>query len=346
VGIRSSLKNATNWILCAVGADGASRRSGQSKLLILCYHGIRRDDDPERSWLLLPGGEFERQIKYLSDYYRVRFLDDVLDDLGAGVLTEPTACVTFDDGYLNNYSIAYPVLQKYGVPATIYLATGLIGSERMLWTTTLELALSTSLPLSVDAEREGLGVRVLRTRAEARSFAKAIADRLKALPAATRAARLSELFGALPPDAAPLNMNYAMMSWSQAEELAASGLIQFGAHTVNHEIVSTLDDTDLDREITASVEMVRALLSKSGRRALSQTFAYPNGRPQDFDDRSKRLLQSNGIRAAVTTIDGMNEPERDRFSLRRFVVGGDISFEQFRVQASGITARLKGLAHQ
>src|SRR5690606_11379545 len=82
----------------------------------------------------LPAAVFETQMRYLNRHYRVMPLADLAGLLGTGrPLREPVAAVTFDDGYRDNYTSAFPVLRRLGVPATIFLATGYIGGDRVFW---------------------------------------------------------------------------------------------------------------------------------------------------------------------------------------------------------------------
>src|SRR5687768_16736353 len=116
---------------------GATSRNA---LLILAYHGIRSDESPLRNWMLLPQSEFSRQVAELRERYEILPLDDAVARLRSGTLDGPTACITFDDGYENNLSLALPVLRAHQAPATLFLATHFIGATSVLWTTTLDAA--------------------------------------------------------------------------------------------------------------------------------------------------------------------------------------------------------------
>ena len=79
-------------------------------------------------------------MQYLHGHYECLPLDEALSRLRQGQLSRPTACVTFDDGYLSNRTIGQPILERFGIPATVYVATSFIGTGATLWTTRLEYA--------------------------------------------------------------------------------------------------------------------------------------------------------------------------------------------------------------
>ncbi|HET7459459.1 MAG TPA: polysaccharide deacetylase family protein [Gemmatimonadaceae bacterium] len=330
-------------LACATGVHHMARRLHRRRLLIVCYHGVADDDGATDSWLLLPRAELERQLDYLARHYRVRPIDEALADLWAGRLREPTACVTFDDGYRNNVRVALPLLQRLGIPATIYLATGMIGTARLLWTTRLELAMRATAATSVDLGAVGLGgAEPLGDDAARAALARRVASRLKRVSPAERDATLARLHATLGDAGAASDRArpFALMSWDEVAAAARTGLVTFGGHTMNHEIVSRLDDAAVRAEVGGSM---RAVAERVDARAGTRTFAYPNGQPEDFDARAAAAVRDAGGSAAVSTIEGLNDATTDRYALRRVVVGGDMAFDDFRLACSGAYAALKGM---
>jgi peptidoglycan/xylan/chitin deacetylase (PgdA/CDA1 family) len=325
------------------GVHHMARRGRATQLLICCYHGVKPVTEPAQHWLLLREDVFAAQMAYVAAHYECVPLDEALARLASGTLRRPTAAVTFDDGYANNATVALPILARLGIPATIYLTTGLLGTDALLWTVALEHAFVTATAQAVDLGASGVppaqrsapddGPVLLTGDAERRALARRVAGRLKDLPAGTRravTARLEERLGA-PPHGEP--GPFRLMSWDDVRAVAVRGLVTFAAHTAHHEIVSRLDDGELDAEIRGSLEAVTAALPDARHR--SATFAYPNGRPEDFDARATRLLSALGLAGAVSTLDGLNDRATDRWALRRLVVGPDTSFDAFRLRAAG-----------
>ena len=331
---------------CVVGTDSAARQLRRRELLVVNYHGLQADDSRRRAWLLLPRRRFVEQLSYLARYYRVRPVDEAVAALREGGLAEPTACITFDDGYRNNLTIGLPILRELRLPATIYLATGLIGTDARLWTTRIELAFSATRADRVDLGAIGMGVERLGDRerdvAARTRLGYRVKERLKSRPARERATLVSDVLAALDATVPDDGGDFAFLDWDEIGAMGATGLVTFGGHTVHHEIVSRLDDAAVEREIADSVERSRA--TGYG----SETFAYPNGGVDDFDARAASALGRAGIATACTTIDGLNASTTPPYAMRRVVVGADMSFDAFRLRVSGVTSALRGgssLAH-
>jgi peptidoglycan/xylan/chitin deacetylase (PgdA/CDA1 family) len=120
-------KRCTLHLLNGLGLSGRVGGSGwrRSRLLILCYHGISLDDEHEwDSSLYMSPGDFEGRLQSIQrSGCAVLPLRIALERLYAGTLREPTVAITFDDGIYDFLQRAYPLLEKYGFPATVYLTT-------------------------------------------------------------------------------------------------------------------------------------------------------------------------------------------------------------------------------
>lgn len=323
-GVRTALARGA----CALGVDALVRRVRMPSLLIVCYHGVREDASPARHWLLLARSVLKRQLQWLDRHYDVRPIDEALARVTQGDGRRPLAAITFDDGYRSNATLALPLLQSLGLPATVYLTTGHIGSGTLLWTTWLELVLGElpSMPVWL-ADLAGTGVGDVK-------------ESLKRAPASTREQALARLRVEVAGDArvhealARHAADFAMLTWDEVRAAARSGILTFGAHTVTHPIVSRLTDDEVAREIGDSMRQVAREVQ-----AVSRTFAYPNGRTIDFDARAVAAVRANAGTAAVTTMPGINRPGMAPFALRRLVVGdGDVDQAMFRLRAAGLGA--------
>jgi peptidoglycan/xylan/chitin deacetylase (PgdA/CDA1 family) len=298
---------------------------------VLCYHGLKRDDDVVEDWLLVSESCFVRQMAYIAARFRCISLEQGMAELSGGSLPRASVCVTFDDGYRSNLSLALPILETFGIPATIYLATGFIGTARSLWTSRLLHGLSSGPPRSVTLEHFGLPALYFGKGRHARvhSFLEA----LKLLPAAQRRSVVMHL-DALAGGDIHVPEAFSFLDWDEVRTLAAHPLITIGAHTVDHEILSTLPDKDILPQISGSRDDVSAALG-----ATPATFAYPNGRAIDYDDRAVAALRMTGFTSAVTTIRGLNVNGVDPLEVRRVLVGGGDSFDTFRLSLSGMAAQ-------
>jgi peptidoglycan/xylan/chitin deacetylase (PgdA/CDA1 family) len=214
--------------------------------------------------------------------------------------------ITFDDGYQDTYTHAYPVIRRYGIPVTVYLATGLIDADASMWNDRVGVAIRDTQRTQLDAD--GMEPMSLETPAERQAaFARTI-DVLKYRPLRERDSVVKEVCNLLEVsiDRAP-----RMLNWSQIEEMHRQG-VEFGAHTVSHSILTTITREEAEREIVDSKRSIEERLQTP----VTQ-FAYPNGTARDFDEQTKTLVKQAGFTAAVSTIFGTNTPATDRYELRR-----------------------------
>jgi len=268
----------------------------------------------------------------LARYYEVLPVDEALEVMYNEGLVRPTAAITFDDGYANNLSVALPILERYQLPATVYLTTGLVGSGRYHWTTRLEWALgqaSNQILVSGDARLDGPLGSTLEDRA---SRARMIKEYLKEVPDQTRTRILDAIHAQIGEPTG--HEAFRLLSHNELALLDESGAVSFGAHTRTHPILSTLADEDVAKEISGSIEDIQEL------KHVSRTFAYPNGRKRDYDERSVALLKAHGITAALSTEEGLHSREFDPFHVRRVVVSGDTSVNHFVAAVSGFKQML------
>ena len=343
--MRPRLRSFLKLLACLVGLHRLSRRLHRHRLLICCYHGLRADEDPRRHWLLLPQREFARQIRYLRSHYRCIPIDQAVEELSSGRLIANTACVTFDDGYQSNLNIGLPLLQQYEIPATIYLTTGLVGTNGLLWNTELELAIRGTRSTAIDLDELDLGTRRLEDLEGRREVARVVSEALKQRPYSERQRLLDKIHTTLDaPMDSSARESFALLTWAEVQRMEATGLVRFGGHTRYHDILSRLEDVAVKTEVARSIGDVSARLAMPSR-----TFAYPNGTPSDFDERSSAAVQEEGGTAAVTTIGGLCEPGDDLYSLRRVVVGSEMTFSEFRLHTAGVPglwARVSALWRQ
>jgi peptidoglycan/xylan/chitin deacetylase (PgdA/CDA1 family) len=270
--------------------------------------------------------DFRSQMHQLRGRYKVVPLEELATRIRAGEPGERLAAVTFDDGWKTTRTLAAPILAEMGIPSTVFVATGLVGTPvRGLWTHQVWMALTAApLPRVRVADLD-----LLADTAEKRQDAiKQVTSRLKRMMAPEREAALADLFRRHP--VPPLPEDLGFMSWEEVRELPALGMT-VGAHTVSHEILSRLppaEALDQVRRSKATVEQATGLPCR--------LFAYPNGAAEDFSDEHARLLADEGFVAAVTQIPGRNATGSDCFRLKRFNVGLEHSLDSFNAELDGL----------
>lgn len=275
-------------------------------LRILMYHRVGQPGE------LFPGHDaatFAAQMRWLARNCTPIAPADIAAVSARPPLRRPPVLVTFDDGYRNYHDVAYPILRKVGIPALVFLATGMIDDGTPVWTDIVHWAVhATSLraatlpwheaPLPLD----GPGDR--------RAAVQQLKQALKAVDDAERRARLDVLLDVLKVQGGWSRLDRQMLSWDEVRATMAD--TWYGGHTHSHPIMSRLTPTALDEEIA----LCRARLSAETK-VTSPYFAYPNGTPADFNQETQQALERHGFTVAFTTIEGVNGRQPDMMALRR-----------------------------
>src|SRR6185503_13642721 len=193
---------------------------------ILTYHRVNDDGDPFFS--ALPTAVFERQMRHVARNYRVLPLEDLVERLQRGGLPRNTLAITFDDGYRDNLTHAAPILSRLGLPATIFLATGFIGTAEVPWFDRLAHGLKKS---TMDVVRTPWGDELALSGLPARMRAmERTLEHFKRVPDEERHRGLDELLTALGVTDQRIFKNL-MLSWDDVHAVRGLGFT-IGAQTV------------------------------------------------------------------------------------------------------------------
>lgn len=279
---------------------------------VLMLHRVLASDAeadlPHRRALCIGAGAFDRLLGWLKKHFDCVPLEDLLS---APAGQRPRISLTFDDGWHDNAEQAFPLLQRHGVPASIFLATDYIGTSRRFWWEAIGESLwqcgGACTALLSALEGEGHPVPAIirggqMSAARSQAIARYLQD-LKPLPPA----RLEQLTGFCPPQD-----HCDALSWEQVAMMEASGLIRFGSHGAGHAILTGLDDPQLRADIARSATVLR----ERCRNPL-EVFCYPNG---DVDARVRAAVAVQGYPRALATRAGLVAPESDPLALPRIDV--------------------------
>lgn len=227
----------------------------------------------------------------------------------------PRFVVTFDDGYADNLINAVPIAEAKGVPITVFVTSGVLGSHSGFWWDRLGTLLrSRPAAISEMTLPAGEGTVSIKLGSLRRKDLQSVRRHLLPLPVTEIHRALdavSEQWGisaAPPPDARPLTL-------SEFGQLASSNVVTIGAHTVDHVRLRGLDAADQQPTISSSKEQLEQL---SGQ--VVSHFAYPYGGNDAFDDHSVDAVRAAGFETACTTIPGNASPTADPHRLPRRMV--------------------------
>lgn len=298
------------------GANLALGRAGKG-LVVPTYHRVTMEPEPGDP-LIVSAPMFERQVRFLRDNYSIVSGDDLVDAIGGDRPLPDKAClITFDDGWADNYSIAWPILRRLGLTGVIFLATDYIGTGRRFWYARLRDLASRSWveirhfwAASNDGSELSKCLRefaIAHAQCSANAF-NGLVERLKQFPVSEVDVAIEGTQARIVGFSADRSRGPAMLDWSQVNEMSSHG-IGFGAHGTSHAIFTRISEEDLRREVVGSK---RALEQHLGREV--KLIAYPNG---DYDARTLKIATDAGIRAGFTCISGVNSDLERPLELRR-----------------------------
>ncbi len=300
------LKRAIRETRGALGPRGA----------ILAYHRIAPVEDDCYGLCVTPE-HFEQHLRVIRDRFNPMSLSDLGDSLHSGRLPDRSVCVTFDDGYSDNLLVAKPLLEAYGVPATVFVTSGRSGRDREFWWDELQgLFLSSgdlpeTLELEINGERRTWNLGQSQADSGAPPWCLLDPEDLTNAPTA-RHRVLGEIYSLIRPmrDREQWAVLDQLQSWSggrpmvrpvvramELEEtvtLSSGGLIEVGGHTINHPFLGLLSEEEQRQEILeGKQDLERAL----GRRV--RAFAFPFGH---YNETTLGILEASEFEYACTCI--------------------------------------------
>jgi peptidoglycan/xylan/chitin deacetylase (PgdA/CDA1 family)/CelD/BcsL family acetyltransferase involved in cellulose biosynthesis len=280
------------------------------KFVVICYHRVGTGGVPLYSDL--EPEVFEAQMRFLRNRYRIVSFDTLAEELSHGGPTEQSVAITFDDGYRDVYKHAFPVLQKFQIPATIYLTADAIESNSVAWYDQIFLALSIAPGDKLDLVLERPRRFLLPTAAARLRAAEEIISFLRSLPTNQCEDFCAKLERLIPLPATEIANK--MLTWDQIREMQQVG-VSFGSHTLTHPAVSRLEPLALERELCQSKAILEERLGVAVK-----DFAYPFGKPADYGNTLPAVARA-GYRTASTTNWGINTPGVNLHELRRVSIG-------------------------
>jgi peptidoglycan/xylan/chitin deacetylase (PgdA/CDA1 family) len=302
---------------------------------VLMYHGVSTVDFRFPVWTQLPATAFEKHMEYLtSGNFSICTLSTLVRCLHEQrPFPKHAVAITFDDGFRNNVTTAYPILEKYQVPATIFLTTGLIGTDQLIWSDELLIALLTTNNTSVDIPETGT-LDLSGPELTGQAFRR-IVQQLKRTPVSRKNSILQRIITELSgPSAGSQSVQrdeLSLMSWAEARRLQDGGLIEFGGHTSRHEILTRIDPTHLIDDL---IDCKSVLDENLG--ADASLFAYPNGSRDDYDSQVIQAAKHAGWGSAVTTLSGHMTLKSHLFEIPRIGIGRETSVYDLNYGMSGV----------
>jgi peptidoglycan/xylan/chitin deacetylase (PgdA/CDA1 family) len=272
-------------------------------------------------------------LAYLQRRFDVVSLDTLLCNKKQPVASPRPRCViTFDDGWADTYSRAFPGLRKFSLPGVVFLATGSIGQRGGFWIERVKGAWR--LPATRERAQSALS-GFLETNSLAHAELEALIEWLKRMSTEKRNAILERIL--------PANENScdrkevdAMLTWDQAREMSEAG-VEMGAHTVSHPLLSYEDEASVECELRISKQMLEDKLGKKIR-----AFAYPNG---NWSERIREQVAATGYQCAFTTHAAWHDREENPYTISRVLLHeGNITAKPGEFSPAMLALTLSGWA--
>lgn len=309
-----------------VGGYQFARQICRNQPRILMYH--RFSDPPVKGWA--SPRHFEQQVRHIREHYNPYSLVELMKYRREhGRMPSHAVVITVDDGYRDFYEYAFPILQRHGVPATLFATTGFIERQLWLWPDKITWMLDELTNIEREVSTDSINIRAGELNDARRSgIWKQLIEHALSLPDNDKhefisilASELGLIFPKEIPDA------FVPLSWNELREMQESG-IEIGGHTVTHPSLGRVSQAQARSEIFGCRDALNQNLGYQER-----TFCYPNGQPSDFQNFLPELVRDAGFLGAVTAFpdaQGIN----DTYLMRRHVSGDDMF--QFFKAVSGV----------
>ncbi len=305
----------------------------RKEICVLGLHRVLTEEEKCRTnsleSMVLREATFVRLLEDLRRRFEIISLETFLEHRSKNIgRSKPWCLLTFDDGWKDTYTRAYPWLKKFQIPATVFLTTGSIEGRRGFWVEQLKRTWKGS------ASRERLKSHLLGVVPKGQPLElEAIVEWLKHMSADKRRPLLEPLLPAGQHADGPDDVD-SMLTWNEIMEMGRDG-IEFGAHTVSHLLLPYEDDATVERELRTSKQLLEDKLDKR-----VCAFAYPNG---DWDERIRKWVERAGYRCAFTTQPGWHAPGQDTYTIRRILLHeGNVTAGKGQFSAAMLSLTLAG----
>lgn len=295
----------------------------QKNIAVLMYHRVI--DTNYNFWKLnVSPVTFEKHIKYISENYEVLRLEEEWDNHVEA--DRKYVVITFDDGYVDNYKYALPILEKYHVPATIFVSTDLIDTNEMYWWDELEKVFIIDKYIGEFKHNDVL-YRVTNSD-DREKVCITIRNCIKNMSPMERRNSMSALRSALGVEQS-YTSELRCVNTLELNKMAASPFITIGGHTKSHLSMGNIHPNELLRsEIEESLSILKDKINKN-----ATVFAYPFGGAEDRCSEADRIITECGINKSVLVMNGNISVKDDMYNLPRHMVfeGEDIEMKMRKI---------------
>lgn len=310
------------------------RRFSNSAIILLYHRVANLTNDPQ--WLCVPPNLFAEHMEILQNYYHPISLFDLCKNLRKGKITPKSVVVTFDDGYADNYYEAKPTLMKFAVPATVFAVSGMINKSKEFWWDELARILLNNDNLPEELE-VSLNNQNFRWQFNASDYNKSISKNRWHVLKQDNPTPYHKVYRELAPLLRDLDVYSRekvlidLRQWANIKsngrsenrvlnekeliQLSEEGLVEIGAHTVTHSVLSASSEQKQIDEISESKRILEEILGKP-----VNSFSYPYGGKDDYSIKTEKLVRKAGFSCACSNYPGQVYAKNKLYRLPRHLV--------------------------
>jgi len=325
----------------AVAFRFVSNRLYGNAAVILCIHKVknRLDEKSNLSKLYLKGEALElkyleKRLVYLKKKFNIISLEKYIDICNEKKGLPRNSCIlTFDDGDLEHYTIAYELLKKLELPATFFIPTDYISNNAHRWEDRISAFISAAKVKKFELNtfllsRKNFNIGTLGQKNKVVNF---LCKTLKYVPMKTRDDFIEDLAKDLRLYDDSISLDYQNhMEWNHLKTISDNPIMSIGVHTQTHQVLTMLSEREIEDEIKGSKRIIEENIGRT-----VTLFSYPFGKSDDLNEEIKKMVEKLGFRAACGFCYGRNNIKSDKFALKRIPLLPE-PFIVFKARMSGI----------
>jgi peptidoglycan/xylan/chitin deacetylase (PgdA/CDA1 family) len=310
------------------------KRNNKDRITILAYHDI---SDKDYLNLHVPSEVFLSHVECLIEQgYNIISLKEAVNVLkkeSNEPIPEKAVVITFDDVYSSFYKTVFPIVKQFEIPVTIFLCTEPVENRIPPFVDALIYAFDNTSKESIDLTDMGLESYSLKSKLLKENALYKINDYSKEMNVVDRGNLLAYIFDLMGVRFPSQELSKEVLSWDEIIEMSRNGLVEFGAHTMNHPSLSRVSLDEVRCEIWASRLCIQLKLGKD-----VQPFAYPYGSVNDISENVRRITKEEGLSCGCTLSPGVNRKGDDLYLLKRICVTNQIKPQYLRIFSKAVFA--------
>jgi len=323
-----SKRSVVGDLLARVGLTELYWRMLTRGLYCFNYHriGNRFDCQFDRGVYSCSEDHFREHVALLKERFEIVGLARLLEISGSLPSRKPLALITFDDGYADNFELAFPILKEFGVTAAFFIPTAFIGGSRLPWWDEIAWSLRNATARRIRLSGSDLEFD-LNSESIERSI-RAVLKLVKRRELIPMDEQVSEIYEVCRPNGAAIDAGHKLfIGRDQLREMRRAGM-DIGSHTHTHRILSHLDSDLQSSELAQSKAIIEEIIEEP-----VLAVAYPVGSPTAYSSQTCDIAKSLGYRIGFSYRDCPNRlPIANIFEVHRLSVSGDPGGRELKSQ--------------